>query len=561
MGRPPYTLYRAGDRGRRGRRMSTVAVAALLAGALLAVVAVGAWFVSSRSGAHLKAGAGGVGPPGLARLTPTAAPSPFATLPVGKSGDGIKIGTFLGNASRRFYGLGPAPKKLDLIWRTSIGSGLTESFKRKPWTWSGTGWTGQPSLVRDGGKLYIIIGGYDHGLHKIDAQTGKIVWTYYFDDVIKSSASVFRNPSPSGADDRYIVLAGSRQGYPLPFTDPGIAPYRAVTFGTGKELWRLPVPLTASYSRDCDGSGFFLGGREYIGVESGWFYSLDPLHTQPWVGHREPLIKASRLLLGGAPASHGGELTLESSPALLGDTIYIDSGDGHVYGLRRGDLKVVFDYDVGSDMEGTTVPTTRGKLLVPVEKQFIPGHGGVLMLDPSKPAAQSVVWFFPTDDRHFAEWDGGVIGSVAVNDTYNVNGDEPRLAAFIGVGGYLYVVSQDTLASGKVPGPNLTPLMPTPRLVFKTWIGGAISTPILVGNTLIAGGYDDTVHMYHLRFTPSAKGIPGALPCPDGTWRSVSVREVSRFTGGGSYESTPILWDGRVYIGSRDGWFYCLGDR
>jgi outer membrane protein assembly factor BamB len=67
--------------------------------------------------------------------------------------------------------------------------------------------------------------------------------------------------------------------------------------------------------------------------------------------------------------------------------------------------------------------------------------------------------------------------------------------------------------------------------------------------------------MYHLRFAPAAKGSQGALPCPDGKWRSVSVQEVSRFTGGGSYESTPILWDGRVYIGSRDGWFYCLGDR
>ncbi len=27
------------------------------------------------------------------------------------------------------------------------------------------------------------------------------------------------------------------------------------------------------------------------------------------------------------------------------------------------------------------------------------------------------------------------------------------------------------------------------------------------------------------------------------------------------FESTPVLWDGRIYIGSRDGWFYCLGDR
>jgi outer membrane protein assembly factor BamB len=41
----------------------------------------------------------------------------------------------------------------------------------------------------------------------------------------------------------------------------------------------------------------------------------------------------------------------------------------------------------------------------------------------------------------------------------------------------------------------------------------------------------------------------------------VTVRRTATFTGGSSFESTPVLWDGRVYIGSRDGWFYCLGDK
>ena len=68
---------------------------------------------------------------------------------------------------------------------------------------------------------------------------------------------MIEDPHPSSPDDKYLVLAGSRRGYPSSFTDPSLAPYRAVSFGTGKEMWRLPVPLTASYSRDVDGSGFF----------------------------------------------------------------------------------------------------------------------------------------------------------------------------------------------------------------------------------------------------------------------------------------------------------------
>ena len=33
----------------------------------------------------------------------------------------------------------------------------------------------------------------------------------------------------------------------------------------------------------------------------------------------------------------------------------------------------------------------------------------------------------------------------------------------------------------------------------------------------------------------------------------------SRVTGG-CIESTPAVWEGRVYVGSRDGYFYALGD-
>ena len=40
-------------------------------------------------------------------------------------GDGVKVSSFLGDETRRVYGLGPPPKHLSLIWKTSIGGGLT----------------------------------------------------------------------------------------------------------------------------------------------------------------------------------------------------------------------------------------------------------------------------------------------------------------------------------------------------------------------------------------------------------------------------------------------------
>ena len=497
--------------------------------------------------------------------------SPAVT--VSKNGDGIKMATFLGTASRRFYGLGPAPRRLDVIWKARIGGGWTSGkFSSDPnMYWSGTGWTGAPALVQDAGKLYLLIGGYDHKLHKIDAATGRILWAYDFGDVIKSSPSVIANPHPTSADDKYLVLAGSRRGLGLAMGDPRIASYRAVSFGSGQEEWRLPVPRTLNYTQDCDGSGFVLDGLDYIGVEPGWFYALDPFRTQPWQvagsTYRRPVAAHSTLLLGTAADAardkhpDGSNLAIEASPALLGDTIFIASGDGHVYGLRRSDLAVVFDYRIGSDLDGTTVPTRAGKLLVPIEQQYIKGHGGVMMLDPTEPAAQSPVWFFPTGNRPVAEWSGGVIGSVAVNDEYGGAERYPPLAAFNAIDGNLYLVSQDTLAPGTVRGPNLERGLRTPVMVWKTWVDSAISTPIIVDDTIVDAAYDDRVHMYHIDYVPAAQGAAGALRSRDGHWWTIRVRQTATFTAASSFESTPVLWDGRVYIGSRDGWFYCLGDR
>jgi outer membrane protein assembly factor BamB len=555
----PSAQHRSRRRRQQIARRRAAALATLVAIVIILVVALAA----GRSSPRTPGAAVGVG----------SVYSP--AVHVSKDGDGIKLATFLGTASRRFYGLGPAPRRLQVIWKTRIGGGWTSGkFAGDPnMYWSGTGWTGMPALVQDGGKLSVLIGGYDHKLHRIDAATGKILWAYDFGDVIKSSPSVIANPHPTSADDKYLVLAGSRRGFGLKMGDPSIASYRAVSFGSGKEVWRLPVPRTLNYTQDTDGSGFFMDGLDYIGVEPGWFYGLDPFRTQPWqVGgktYRRPVAVRSRLLLGTAadaardPVKHkeGVNLAIEASPALLGDTIYIDSGDGHVYGLRRSDLAVVFDYRVGSDMDGTTVPTRSGKLLVPIEKQYIKGHGGIMMLDPSKPAAHSPVWFFPTADRPVAEWRGGVIGSVAVNDEYGGATKYPPLAAFNAIDGNLYIVSQDTLAPGTVRGPNRERGLRTPVMVAKTWVNSAISTPIIVDDTVVDAAYDNVVHLYHLAYKPSSQGAAGALRSRDGHWWTVSLHQTASFTAGSAFESTPVLWNGRVYIGSRDGWFYCLGDK
>lgn len=504
-------------------------------------------------------GAGEVAPPAPARpalesVLPTVTvelPEPDGPDP---TTDGIKVATFLGNETRRFYGIGPVPEELSVIWRTAIGSGTTGGTASSSGTvtWAGTGWTGQPALVRDEGKLYLIVGGFDHDLVKIDAETGEELWAYEFDDVIKGSPTVFRMPD-SG---KLAVVCGSRRGFPRSIADPSIAPVRCVDFETGEELWRLTAPRSRSYSRDADSSPVMIGDTLYVAIETGHVYAVDPTSTEERGGYRWPIIKNEQLLLGDERASsHGGNLVLESSPSVIGDTLYLASGAGHVYGLGMSDLSVVWDYWIGSDLDGSPVTTADGHILQAVERQYIPGKGGVLKLDPSKPAGEALVWFFPTENRGLADWQGGVIGSVSVNDSYGSDAQRPALACFTAIDGNLYVVSQDEL-DGTTSGPHGEQGVPTPKLVFKEYVGGGISTPIMVDDYIIQGGYGATMNVFRLEYD-AADGV--ALSGPEGREWQVAVTKVASFPAG-SFESTPIVWQGRIYVGSRDGYFYCLGD-
>ncbi|MHB1450495.1 MAG: outer membrane protein assembly factor BamB family protein [Coriobacteriia bacterium] len=468
--------------------------------------------------------------------------------------DGIKVASFLGGETRRFYGIGPVPETLEVIWRTSIGSGSTGGTASSSGMvqWAGTGWTGQPALVREGGKLYLLVGGFDHNLVKIDAETGEELWFYTFDDVIKGSPTVFRMPDTG----RLAVVCGSRRGFPRGIGDASIAPVRCVDFETGEELWRLTAPRTRSYSRDADSSPVMIGDTLYVAIETGHVFAVDPATTEERGGHRWPVIKAEQVLIGDSRASsHGGNLVLESSPSVIGDTIYLASGAGHVYGLNKNDLSVVWDHWIGSDLDGSPITTADGYILQAVEKQYIPGNGGVLKLDPRKPGEDAVVWFFPTSNKVFADWQGGVIGSVAVNDSYGSDSTRPALAAFTAIDGNLYVISQDE-TDGTSAGPQGGSGIPTPKLVFKENVGGGISTPLMVDDYVIQGGYGATMNVFKIDYEAE-----GGVPLKDraGNEWTVGITKIASFAAG-SFESTPIVWQGRIYVGSRDGSFYCLGD-
>ncbi len=454
----------------------------------------------------------------------------------------VIIPTFLGNEERNYYG-DLAPSNLKLNWKLYLGKGKTViSRKLGSREWAGAGWTGQPLLIREDTNLYIIQGAYDHHLKKINAANGEIVWQYLFDDVVKGTGTIWYNAKSKTPDNRLVILQGSRLGVGNYLDTKHIPSYRAISFKSGKELWRLDVKWTDSYSRDVDGSALVINDTAYLGLENSLFTVFNPDYTkaiitdsmlQPQIYQETSLYEKQDVI------AHKSNVVTESSPSLLNGVIYVASGSGHVYGYDLYKKQLVWDFYIGSDMDGSAIVTHDNCLLVSVEKQYIAGNGGIFKLDPSKPPKDAVVWYFPVNDKEFAGWEGGVIGSVGINDSYN-DGNSPYLAAFMAIDGYLYVVDHTKIdASKKVAGPNNKHVYATPKLVFKKHTGPSISTPIIVNNKLIAASYNG-IYLFNfdtnLNFT-----LLDMKPGP--------------------FESTPIVNDGKIYVASRDGYFYCLGNK
>ncbi|MEE4196998.1 MAG: PQQ-binding-like beta-propeller repeat protein [Bacteroidales bacterium] len=450
------------------------------------------------------------------------------------------IKSFLGNWQRNYYGENP-PDKLDVVWKHYLGKGETV-ISRNIGTkeWAGAGWTGQPLLVQENNKLFLIQGAYDHHLKKIDAQTGELVWQYAFDDVIKGTGTIWVNKSPDKPENALVILQGSRLGTGNYLDAKHVPSYRAISYFTGKELWRMDQKWTHSYSRDVDGSALILNDTVYIGLENSLFTVFNPDHRKARMkdGMLQPeIFQEIKLYTPEDVSKHKYNVVTESSPALLNDRIYVASGSGHVFGYNLSTRSIDWDFYIGSDMDGSTIVTSDQKILVSVEKQYIKGPGGIFKLNPSRDPEEAVVWYFPTGNNDFAGWEGGVIGSVGINDHY-IQPDQNHLAAFVGIDEQLYVVNhQQTDSAGKVLGPDSLTLHNKPRLVFQYHTGPSISTPVFVDDKLIVATYWG-IYLFeydeHNNFV-----LLDRKP--------------------GSFESTPIVYNQKIYIASRDGYLYCLG--
>ncbi|WP_448527857.1 hypothetical protein [Parathermosynechococcus lividus] len=475
-----------------------------------------------------------------------------------KSETELLISTFLGNDQRCYYGQG-VPTGLTLQHRFLLGTGVT-NFQGSH-RWSGAGWTGQPTLVRDREVLYLIIGAFNHELRKIRLPDFSVIWSYRFEDILKATATLYRDPT-APPEDQIVILQGSRLGVHRSPTSPVVPSLRAISFRTGKSLWQMNIPLTASYSRDHDGTPLYLGDRHavFTAAENGMGYVLDGrvAATRQVQGLTQPTILAQvQLYQRDDVARQGGNLVTESSAARWQDHVYVTAGSGRVYGIDLKTRQIDWEYFVGTDMDGSPVIDRQGNLYCTVEKEYNAGFGGVLKLRPHQP--QPVVWFLPTANARVASWLGGIIGSVALNDAYNPGGDRPRLFATLALDGYLYIGSQTQIVANKtVADPRLEAQYPTPLVPIRHKLVPSISTPIFTeGDRLIAAGYGG-IYLFQLHFRPQSAATSTSLLNDHGEPFQLELEQLAVFGRHISFEATPIVWEGKVYIAARDGYLYCL---
>ncbi len=456
----------------------------------------------------------------------------------------IIISTFLGNQSRNFYG-DSLPDRLDTIWKFYLGEGLSPAYGKDK-IWKGAGWTGQASLVKEKNQIFLIQPAFDYGLHKINALTGKEIWVYKFNDILKGSPTIWINKNAEKIEDRYVILQGSRKGFNKDKSSKFCWSFRAVSYISGNELWRHNSKPTDSYSRDVDASALVINDTAYIGLENALFTIFNPDYkygnkTDSFITPK--IYKQLKYYNDKDIAAHKDDLVAEASPTLLNNRIFTPSGTGWIYGYNINKGKNDWEFYIGADLNGSMPVTKDSCLLVPIEKQYIEGKGGLMKINPAKPPKNCVEWFLPTDTVSWMHWKGGIIGSVTVNDLTKRKND-PYLAVFIDCKGFLYVVNykkikQDSL----VESPDKKKKFNTPIVLAKIKTHATIATPIIVRNRILAPT-DKGLFLFEFSFKNNKFDIELLDKIPEM-----------------AFDATPIAYKGRIYLADFNGYLWCFGKK
>ncbi len=423
--------------------------------------------------------------------------------------------TFRGNPTRTFHGTGPIGSKPQSAWQYDIGcSNSPVNGVNKEWC--GTGWTGQPLVFRsphDEAKWWLAVGGYNKRINFLDPDTGSEVYPpYATGDIIKGTPT----KDPDGFP---LIYTGSRDNY---------FHIVAIDRATPQALYKI-APETdrpTFWNNDWDSSALVLNDYLFIGGENSRFYifKLNRSYNEAGLVEVDPVEVFSTQAWDDQLLQDIGdkELSIENSVAISGNTVYFANSGGLVQGWSiKGLAKGVqpertFRYWVGDDVDASIVIDDAGDLYVASQFQRENSRsqelGQLLKLDPD--AEEPLLWSVELRT-------GSNTGVWATPALYNnqviVGTHEGRLLSYErSTGEWLWEY----------------------KIADRVW-----ASPVVVGNQLLQADCSGTLTAIELH--------------PTGDWpKLLWTKQVTQNEA--CIESTPAVWDGNIFVGSRDGRFYAV---
>lgn len=446
--------------------------------------------------------------------------------PINKDFAGITC--FRGNAQRNYYGEGDIPAgNLRILWKLPIGS--VDGY------WNGVGWTGQPLAIEwpeetrkwmnflepPGPPTEIILGALDGQVHFLDAVTGK------------RSRKPLKMPAPYPIKGTVTV---DPRGYPLLFVGPGMnrgrTGYRIFSLLDFKELYSVKgIDSSAPRSWPAfDANGIVLRDTLIQVGENGVFYFVKL--NSSWDAKRgrlsiKPDVETIRVSAAG----------MENSVAVWGNYAYFGDNVGNLW-------RVTLDYpkeaqkvaSLGDDVDSTITFDEDGSFYVGIEVDKAAGKGGKGKLFKYQAKGMNLLWTYSFTAGSIPKAEGrnsingGVLSTVAVSPRHDLvfltTTHHPRIG-----GGYLIALERGT---GKTR--------------WQTKMRGyGWSSPVVLGDRVLA--LDNGGNLF-VRDAASGESL-----LTDSSGRSIEAISV-----GGNVEASPIVWRGKIYIGTRGGALVCLGE-
>jgi outer membrane protein assembly factor BamB len=221
-------------------------------------------------------------------------------------------------------------------------------------------------------------------------------------------------------------------------------------------------------------------------------------------------------------------VSIESSALAIGDKVYFTNSGGLVQGysiphLLAGQPRakaLTFEFHVGDDADATLIADADGMIYAAIEDERRPSpakaiSGQLVKLNPNRPD-NPVVWALRIPGRVGGK--GGLWATPALHS------------------GHLYVPThKGSLLTVDARTGRVTSNIPMPQ---HGW-----SSPVVIDEELLVPDCDGALSKFSLADPTQPRLI----------WRY-------DVPGAGCWESTPAVWQGVIYLGNRDGYFYAIGE-